>query len=52
MAEKFWFACSVCKSYNYVGERNKAAQREKLKLKKFCRTCGKHTEHLESRLRD
>ncbi|QQG47419.1 MAG: 50S ribosomal protein L33 [Candidatus Woesebacteria bacterium] len=46
--------CSVCKSQNYITERNKvnlqvkAKKGEKLIVKKYCKTCKKHTEHKES----
>lgn len=40
--------CSVCKSQNYVTERSKLNTPEKLKLRKYCRRCRKHTEHKES----
>ncbi|MBI3559552.1 50S ribosomal protein L33 [Candidatus Gottesmanbacteria bacterium] len=39
--------CSVCKSQNYVTERSKLNTPEKLKLRKFCQKCRKHTEHKE-----
>jgi large subunit ribosomal protein L33 len=40
--------CSVCKSQNYITEKNKINTPEKLVLKKFCRRCRKVTEHKES----
>ena len=40
--------CSVCKSQNYLTQRSKLNTPEKLKLRKFCRKCRKHTEHKES----
>lgn len=40
--------CTVCKSQNYVTERNKVNIPEKLVLRKYCRRCRKHTEHKES----
>lgn len=46
--------CSVCKSRNYVTERNKVnmenspAQSGKLILEKFCSTCKKYTSHKET----
>lgn len=39
--------CSVCKSQNYVTEKNKLNTTDKLSLKKYCRTCRKHTLHKE-----
>jgi len=40
--------CSVCKSQNYLTERNKLNMEEKLELKKYCRTCRKVQIHKES----
>lgn len=40
--------CTVCKSQNYITERNKINTTEKLVLRKFCRRCRKHTEHKET----
>lgn len=41
-------ACSVCGSRNYTIAAN--PQRvERLEVKKFCRYCGKHTLHLETK---
>ena len=40
--------CSVCKSQNYITEKNKTNQPEKLVLKKYCKKCRKTTEHKET----
>ena len=40
--------CTVCKSQNYMTSRNKINTEEKLKLRKYCRRCKKHTEHKET----
>jgi large subunit ribosomal protein L33 len=40
--------CSVCKSQNYITERNKINMEEKLQLKKYCKTCKKVQLHKES----
>ncbi len=40
--------CQVCKSQNYVVERNKVNMEGKLVIKKYCKTCRKHTEHKET----
>jgi large subunit ribosomal protein L33 len=40
--------CSVCKSQNYISEKNKTNTPEKLVLRKYCRKCKKVTEHKES----
>jgi len=40
--------CSVCKSQNYITERNKINMEKKLELNKFCKTCRKYTLHKET----
>jgi len=46
--------CSVCKSQNYLTERNKInmetkdTKGSKLELKKYCRTCRKVQIHKET----
>ncbi|MEK7616471.1 MAG: 50S ribosomal protein L33 [Patescibacteria group bacterium] len=40
--------CSVCKNRNYITEKNKLEQKEKLVLSKFCKHCRKSTEHQET----
>jgi len=40
--------CSVCKSQNYITEKNKTNKPEKLVLKKYCKKCRKVTEHKET----
>ena len=40
--------CSVCKSQNYVTERNKINMEKKLEIKKFCKTCRKVQLHKET----
>ncbi len=41
--------CEVCKSQNYVTEKNKINTTSALKLKKYCRKCRKHTVHKEKK---
>jgi len=45
---KVGLVCSVCKSRNYITERNKLNTTEKLKLEKYCHRCNKVTEHRET----
>lgn len=40
--------CPVCKSQNYITEKNKTNTPDKLVLKKFCKKCRKVTAHKES----
>ncbi|MBI2008453.1 50S ribosomal protein L33 [Candidatus Amesbacteria bacterium] len=46
--QHFAFVCSVCKSQNYISQKNKINTPDKLELKKFCRKCRKHTLHKET----
>jgi large subunit ribosomal protein L33 len=41
-------ACSECKNRNYYFDRNKKHE-GKLELKKFCKNCGKRTDHKETK---
>ncbi|OGK14867.1 50S ribosomal protein L33 [Candidatus Roizmanbacteria bacterium RIFCSPHIGHO2_02_FULL_37_15] len=41
--------CDVCKSQNYVVEKNKLNTQASLKLKKYCKNCRKHTVHKEKK---
>ncbi|OGK20545.1 50S ribosomal protein L33 [Candidatus Roizmanbacteria bacterium RIFCSPHIGHO2_01_FULL_39_8] len=41
--------CEVCKSQNYVVEKNKINTTSSLKLKKYCKRCKKHTMHKEKK---
>jgi large subunit ribosomal protein L33 len=40
--------CNVCKSQNYITERNKINIEKKLELKKYCKKCRKMTQHKET----
>jgi large subunit ribosomal protein L33 len=40
--------CQECKSQNYTTTRNKVNMEKKLELRKYCKTCKKHTLHKES----
>ncbi|CAN5330970.1 hypothetical protein BH10PAT1_BH10PAT1_0120 [soil metagenome] len=52
--ELVMMVCEVCKSQNYITERNKVNMQNskkaatKLLLNKFCKVCKKVTEHKES----
>lgn len=41
--------CEVCKSQNYIAEKNKLNTPESLKLKKYCKRCRKRTMHKEKK---
>ena len=37
--------CQECKRRNYITSKNKAEQRERIELKKYCKRERKHTTH-------
>jgi large subunit ribosomal protein L33 len=41
--------CSQCKRRNYITSKNRINNRDRVELKKYCRWCGSHTAHKESR---
>jgi large subunit ribosomal protein L33 len=46
---KITLACEACKNRNYITRKNKRNDPDRLEIKKFCPTCGKHTAHRETR---
>lgn len=40
--------CSVCNNKNYITEKNKINDPDKIELQKFCSHCRKRTTHKES----
>lgn len=46
--EKVALACTVCGSRNYTIDAN-PNRTDRLEVKKFCKYCGKHTLHRETR---
>ncbi|MCD6103975.1 MAG: 50S ribosomal protein L33 [Thermotogaceae bacterium] len=48
MRVKVALKCSECGIKNYYTDRNKN-RKEKLKLRKYCPRCGKHTMHNETK---
>jgi large subunit ribosomal protein L33 len=41
--------CSNCRRRNYITEKNRHNDRDRIELKKYCRWCGSHTAHKETR---
>ena len=41
--------CTECKRINYLSRKNKKTLKERMELKKFCKHCGKHTTHKETK---
>ncbi|HPQ80412.1 MAG TPA: 50S ribosomal protein L33 [bacterium] len=42
-------ACQECKRRNYSTTKNKQKTTDRLEFKKYCRFCGKHTVHRETK---
>jgi large subunit ribosomal protein L33 len=49
MRETIYLSCGDCKRRNYVQKKDKRKHPEKMTLQKFCRFCGKHTAHKETK---
>jgi len=49
MREIIYLSCGDCKRRNYISKKDKRKSPDKLSLKKFCRFCGKHTLHKETK---
>ncbi len=48
MREKIILICEVCLSRNYSVYKNKE-NKERMQIKKYCKRCGTHTTHKESK---
>ncbi len=46
---KITLACEQCKRRNYESMKNKRNDPDRLEVRKFCRWCGAHTAHKETR---
>jgi large subunit ribosomal protein L33 len=46
---KITLACSECESRNYNTTKNKQTHPERAEQRKYCRRCGKHTKHKETK---
>jgi len=49
MKQKVILVCSECLSRNYTITKNKRVNVERLELNKYCKRCGKHTLHKETK---
>lgn len=49
MRENITLACTVCKQRNYETEKNKRNNPDRIEYSKFCKFCGKHTIHKETK---
>ncbi|MFA5785694.1 MAG: 50S ribosomal protein L33 [Actinomycetota bacterium] len=46
---KITLACTECKRRNYISTKNRRNDPDRMEIKKYCRWCGKHTPHRETR---
>jgi large subunit ribosomal protein L33 len=42
-------ACTTCKQRNYITNKNKKTNPDRMELKKFCKHCNEHILHRETR---
>ncbi|MCR4432257.1 MAG: 50S ribosomal protein L33 [Tepidanaerobacteraceae bacterium] len=42
-------ACTECKQRNYFTRKNKKNDPDRLEMNKYCKHCGKHTLHKETK---
>ncbi len=42
-------ACEDCRRRNYQTNKSKRNNPDRIELRKYCRWCGKHTPHKETR---
>ena len=49
MSEKVILTCSECLSRNYTTHKNKNTHTERIEMRKYCKKCGKHTLHKETK---
>ncbi len=47
--ERITLKCKVCGNENYRSEKNKRNTTDRLELNKYCKHCGKTTEHVEKK---
>jgi large subunit ribosomal protein L33 len=46
---KITLACEECKNRNYITNKNRRNNPDRLAMKKFCTHCGTHRVHKETR---
>ena len=47
--DKITLACNECKRRNYMSTKSKRNTPDRLEVRKYCRWCGSHTAHRETR---
>ncbi|MFC4736698.1 50S ribosomal protein L33 [Bacillus daqingensis] len=46
---KVALACQTCNSRNYWTTKSTDSRQTRLQIKKYCKTCGSHTMHAETK---
>ncbi|UCZ53354.1 50S ribosomal protein L33 [Bacillus shivajii] len=49
MSKKVVLACTKCHSRNYTTMKTDNQQNDRLQVRKYCKTCGTHTTHMETK---
>ncbi|WP_081755885.1 50S ribosomal protein L33 [Paucisalibacillus sp. EB02] len=49
MTKKIILACAICSSRNYTTSKNVSTQATRMEVRKYCKTCGQHTLHRETK---
>ncbi|SDJ71080.1 50S ribosomal protein L33 [Salimicrobium halophilum] len=49
MRKKVILACTKCSSRNYSTHKKAESTNDRLEVKKFCKRCGEHTLHRETK---
>lgn len=49
MRENITIACTECKQRNYETSKNKRNNPDRIEITKYCKFCGKHTVHKETK---
>ncbi|MBI4744906.1 MAG: 50S ribosomal protein L33 [Actinobacteria bacterium] len=49
MRQSVTLACTECKRRNYITTKDKQNDPDRIELKKYCKWCGHHTIHKETR---
>ncbi len=49
MRENITIACTECKQRNYETSKNKRNNPDRIEVQKYCKFCGKHTAHKETK---
>ncbi|ADU28391.1 50S ribosomal protein L33 [Evansella cellulosilytica] len=49
MSQKIVLACDICKSRNYTTNKTEQERTNRLQINKYCKTCGIHTMHVETK---